>query len=1040
MPRWAVGFVLIACLFGSGSAAAQLASQTALVGTVTDASGSVIPGATVVAVNLGTQDTYETTTNAQGRYSIQFVRIGTYRITVALEGFNTFVENSVEVATNQVVRTDATLRVGDISETVDVTAAAALLATDSAAIKQSIGQRAVEELPVSNRNVWTLAGTTPGVLGGTSNFVGAGQRSIQNSLALDGINTAANLLTSTSMRPIVDAVTEVEVQTGSTSAEYGSYLGVHVNVVTKSGTNTFHGSQFWFLRSDALNARGFFEDRSKPANPLRYNQFGVEYDGPVTIPRLFDGRNRTFFMAAYEGIRSKSETSSLISMPTEKMRRGDFSEYPGAIVNPYTLARYPGNVIPLSDLSPQALRAVQYYPLPNRPGIGANYLANTGSDADTDQLLARIDQTIGNRVRLYVRYNWQDEVNGVTASIPVNSRQAPRNNQNILVAYTHTLTPALLNDFRIGYHKVTDDSYNYFSYSGLGNAGAELGIPGFDGDVRFRNPGIPSFFVTGSPELGVGGSNWLQDDTTFQVANVLAYSRGAHNLRTGFDLRRLATGREAANEPRGSFTFNGQMTGYAFADLMVGVPQRVNTAVEQLRGHVAGWRNGFFINDNWQIGRRVTLSLGLRYELNLPVFTTTGWASMLNADQTKLIPADPPQPGFKFYEADYKNFAPRLGATYRPNDKTVVRAGLGVYFNPNQTNTFTFLTNNPPLSALYLFTNQTGNPVYTLEQPTGTASTAAYPNVISPTRDLPTARKTQWSIDVQREVWAGSVVELQYVGSNTSHLDRSFMNNSPDPGPGAVNPRRPNQLWGEVRTIKNDLIADYDAVSVVLRQRMTHGLQATAHYTWSRTYDMGTHSNSGAGRGPNPYDIWADYAPSDWDVPHRFVASYMYNLPFFRTSPQPLLRGLLGGWQISGITTFESGRPVNVTISGDRANTSTTNQRPNLVGTPKASCSGSNLTNCIDASAFALPALYTYGDAPRNPVRGPGRNSTDLAIQKNISLGLGRAQLQFRGEFFNVFNQVNLNNPASVFGTATFGRITSAQNMRQIQLGVKIVF
>jgi hypothetical protein len=1027
-------------LLASAAARAQLASQTALVGTVTDASGSVIPGAVVVAIDLGTQDTYETATNAQGQYNIQFVRIGTYRITVTLEGFQTFVASNVEVATNQVVRTDAVLRVGELSETVDVTAAAILLATDSATIRQSIGQRAVEELPLSGRNVWTLAGTTPGVLGGTSSFVGAGQRSIQNSLSLDGINTAANLLTSTSMRPIVDAVTEVEVQTGSTSAEYGSYLGVHVNVVTKSGTNRFHGSQFWFFRDDALNARGFFEDRSKPANPLRYNQFGVEFDGPVVIPRLFDGRNKTFFMAAYEGVRNESQTSSLISLPTERMRRGDFSEYKGTIRNPYTLVPYPGNIIPAADLSPQGLRAVEYYPLPNLPGIGANHLATTGSDANTDQWLARVDQTIGNKVRLYARYNWQDELNSSTASIPVNSRTAPRNNQNILVAYTHTLTSALLNDFRIGYHRVNADDINYFSYSDLGRAGADLGIPGFDGDLRYGNPGIPSFFVTGSPELGAGGTNWFQDDTTFQLANVLAYSRGSHNIRTGVDLRRLGTGREAANEPRGSFTFNGQMSGHAFADLMLGVPQRVNTPVEQLPGRVAGWRNGFFVNDNWQVRRNVTLSLGLRYELNLPVYTTTGWASMLNEDQTELIPANPPQKGFEFYEARYTDFAPRVGATYRLNDKTVLRAGFGIYYNPNQMNTFTFLTNNPPLSPLYLFTNQTGNPVYTLDHPTGTASATSQPTVTTPTRELPTAHKSQWSFDVQRELWTGTAVELQYVGSNTSNLDRSFYNNTPEPGPGAVNPRRPNQLWGVLRTIKNDLSADYDAVSVVLRRRMRQGLQLTAHYTWSHTYDMATHSNSSAGRGGNPYDPQADYAPADWDVPHRFVASYMYELPFFATSPRWILKNLVGGWQVSGITTFESGRPVNVTISGDRANTSTTNQRPDLVGTPSANCSTSNLTNCIDASAFALPALYTWGTAPRNPVRGPGQSWTDLAILKSVSLGIGGAQMQFRGEFFNVFNQVRLNNPAAVFDSSTFGRITSAQSMREAQVGVRILF
>ena len=328
----------------ASSAVAQLADQTALVGTVTDSSGSVIPGATVVAVNTSTKDTYETTTNAQGYYNIQFLRIGKYEVTVTLSGFQTFKATGIEVATNQVVRRDAALQVGVMSETITVAAGAAMLATENATLVETINERAVEELPLSGRNVWSLAGTTPGVLGGTSSFTGAGQRNIQNSLSMDGINTAANLLTATSMRPISDAVTEVQVQTGSTSAEYGSYLGVHVNVVTKSGTNEAHGSVFEFLQHDSLGARGYFEDRSTPPNPRRRDQFGFQMDGPVFLPKLYDGRNRTFFMTAYEGVREKSTSTSISSVPTALMRQGNFSEVTAAIRNPFTGQPYPGNI------------------------------------------------------------------------------------------------------------------------------------------------------------------------------------------------------------------------------------------------------------------------------------------------------------------------------------------------------------------------------------------------------------------------------------------------------------------------------------------------------------------------------------------------------------------------------------------------------------------------------------------------------------------------------------------------------------------------
>jgi hypothetical protein len=1025
----------------------QLANQTALVGTVTDSSGSVIPGATVVAVNTGTKDTYETTTNEQGYYNIQFIRTGQYEVTVSISGFQTFKATGIEVATNQVVRRDAALQVGVMSETITVAAGAAMLSTENATLVETINERAVEDLPLSGRNVWSLAGTTPGVLGGTSSFTGAGQRNIQNSLSMDGINTAANLLTATSMRPISDAVTEVQVQTGSTSAEYGSYLGVHVNVVTKSGTNELHGSLFEFLQHDALGARGFFEDRSTPPNPRRRDQFGFQADGPVSIPKLYDGRNKTFFMVAYEGVRAKETSTSIVSVPTALMRQGNFSEISTAIRNPFTQQTYAGNVIPQSQISPQALNVLSYYPMPNRPGTASNLVATGQSLDEQDQILTRIDQNLGNKVRLYLRYNWQDQFDTNINAIPAAGGGGPNTNRNTLVAYTHTLTPNLLNDFRIGYHSVYDDSLNYFHMNGLAGAGAALGIPGFDGDVRHNNPGLPLFSISGFSSLGGGGTNWIQFDKTFQFSNVLAYTRGSHNIRTGFDARRLETGRRAANSPRGSFTFTGEMTGYAVSDFMLGLPRSVTTPVNQLQGHVGGWRTGYFVNDTWQASRNLTLNLGLRYELHMPAKTYTGFASMLNADQTGLIPTTHPAEGFEFHEPNLKDFAPRFGLAYRLGEKTVLRSGLGIYYNPNQMNTFTFLTNNPPLAAEFTFASLPTAPTLSLANPFGVVGPGGPPNVTSPNRHLPNARKDQWSFDVQRELWDGTAVDLQYVGSHTSNLDRSFFSNTPAPGPGPIDARRPNQNFRVIRLIQNDLYTNYHAFSVILRQRMTRGLQGSAHYTWSRTRDVGTNSNGGSSQNPgvDPFtQIETDYGIADWDVPHRFVASYIYDVPFFKDSGNPFLKYVLSGWQIGGITTLESGRPFGLTITGDRANTGIGSQRPDLVGAiPKLTCqdnpAGPGKVNCIDPSAFALPAQFTYGNAPRNLLRGPGDIVTDLSLLKNFPIG-GRARFQVRADVFNAFNRVNFGNPNGSFGTANFGRITSADAMRRVELGGKILF
>jgi hypothetical protein len=314
--------------------------------------------------------------------------------------------------------------------------------------------------------------------------------------------------------------------------------------------------------------------------------------------------------------------------------------------------------------------------------------------------------------------------------------------------------------------------------------------------------------------------------------------------------------------------------------------------------------------------------------------------------------------------------------------------------------------------------------------------------MVTPNRDLPNARKNQWSLDVQHELFNATVVELQYLASRTKHLDRSFYANAPQPGPGPIDPRRPNQLFRDIRVIENDLIADYDSLALVVRRRMTQGLALNAHYTWSRTKDMADHSNAG-GRIVNNFDIWSDYGRASWDVPHRFVVSGIYELPFFREARSAWVRGLAGGWQVSGVATFQSGTPINVVIQGDRANVGSPNQRPDVLKDVELSCrpnpAGPGMVDCIDPTAFAIPAQYTFGNAPRNMLRGPGYSRTDLSIMKAFAFG-SRCRLTIQGQVLNVFNEVNWGAPNATLGAANFGRITSALDMRTAELGVRFSF
>jgi hypothetical protein len=729
-------------------------------------------------------------------------------------------------------------------------------------------------------------------------------------------------------------------------------------------------------------------------------------------------------------------------MPSEFFQ-GNLSGTPTVVRDPLTGSQFPGNLIPANRISPIVQKLQQYYITPNAAGLTNNFSASLPNNNTTNQTINRIDQNIGQNVRLFFRYQkqWMDLTVG--SANPVNATISPVELDNYNISYTHTLTPTLVNDFRFGRQYFETSTLNYFAANSITGIGSSLGIPGFDGDVKNDNPGIPEFNINGFTGFGNSGTNWYQDDKTWQMSEQLSWSRGSHNIMMGVELRKLITGRAAANSPRGVFNFTGRFTGYGPADFLLGLPESLTTPAPQVRGQVASWRNGFFVLDNWQASRKLTLNYGLRYELPTVPYTVNGNATTLNPDQTALVPANPPVPGFKFINPNHKNFAPRFGFAYRMTEKTVVRGGYGIYYNPNQANTFTFLNTNPPFSTATTYSSLPNTPTLSLTNPTptGAANPApAVPDVIAVNWDLPTAYMNQWSLAVARELWPNAGFELSYLGSRSVHLDRSYYNNTPYvPGPGPIQPRRPNQRFGQIRTIQNDLVANYQGMTASLRQRFSKGLQFLASYTWSHTLDVATDSNGG-GTPMNPYNWRLDYGNANWDIRNRFVVSYLYELPFFRNG-NTLVRGVLGGWQINGISILQSGTPFNVTIASDVPNVlSRGPQRPDLVKTPTSNCGGGNLANCIDTSAFVMPQPFTYGNAGRNLLRGPHLFSNDLSVFKNFAI-TESVRFQLRGEAFNFTNSPQFSNPASVFGNANFGSITSTSiDNRSIQIGGKLIW
>src|SRR5437868_10510389 len=576
---------------------AQVTNNTSLVGTVTDTTGQAVAGAKVTAVNVATNEHYSATTGEDGSYTLTFVREGAYTITVERAGFAKSIQQGIVVDINRTVRTDVTLKMGSVSESVTVNAGAPPVSTDDATIAETLSTRSVVDLPLNGRDALKLAATTSDVIVGPKSnqtavppgedFIGAGQREITNSLTLDGITIMNNLITVTNVQPNVDAVEEVQVQTGNYTAQYGSYMGVHVNLATKSGTNELHGAVFEFVRNSLFDAHSFFDPLGSPKKPLHINQFGAEVGGPVYLPKLYNGRNKTFFMASYEGLRQIKSPSQLGTTFTQAMRSGDFSALCTAgfnasglcntasqqIHNPITLAPYPNNMIPSNQLSGVSQALLQYYPLPN---IGTNTFSGpVAVNVSTNQTLERIDQNIGDKIRLFVRYDWQNTHIFGGNITPTSGSYGPAYNRNLAIGYTHIITQNIINDFRLGRNHLMTNNLNYWTVNNLLGAGTKLGIPNFTGDTTFHNPGIPDITVSGFMGLGNAGSNWYQDDTTWHGYDQVSYRHGSHNFMAGAEIRKLTTGRAAANSPRGLFNFTGSRSGNAAAGFMLGTAQNV---------------------------------------------------------------------------------------------------------------------------------------------------------------------------------------------------------------------------------------------------------------------------------------------------------------------------------------------------------------------------------------------------------------------------------------------------------------------------------
>ena len=1100
MHSWRQVLPLAFLLVASAMAALAQVQSGRIVGTVYDPQHAVVTNATVTVTDTATNLTRRVTTNTTGDFVITPLDPGTYRISATALGFQTTVQTGLELVVGQVARVDLELRLGATNTEVQVVAESAFLSTESGTLGQVITNKQVVDLPLNGRSYSELARLTPGaaLLPATGNVqkvrpelvngnVISGVRGSQTTFLLDGADVTEQHQGGTWIQTSIDALQEFSVQQNAYSAEFAR-AGGSFNATTKSGANDFHGALFEFMRNDYLDARNTF---SPAREVLKRHQFGGTFGGPVLIPGVYNGKNKTFFFVSYEGQRQHQGQVFNSTVPTAAQRAGNFS---GAglnrIYDPLTTVPnpsgsgtvrtlFPGNTIPINRLSPQALYFNKYIPLANTAAGTAAFAPSSIFDAD--QVTVRGDQELNSRNKLFGRVsihkNRQDDPASFPALGNTNLRGPAR---NIAVSLTSNLRASMIHEVRFSTLFGQYRSTAYFQGQGA-KFNQEAGIKGLEGT---QDPGIsslPAFSWSGysgfSGNAGDGRPKW-QDRWAHEVTDSLTWIKGKHILKAGTRIHYFKPLFTDSRTHNGSYNYTGigtenpastAGTGDAFADWMLGYPASAG------RSNPATWWGGsgiywhFFGQDDVKISDRLTLSLGLRYEYTpwlkgyrgqVATFDPTRAKSIIVASETDKIDLTSQNlaaTGYALYQdliqtssqaglpitityPDKRQWAPRFGFAWRPfGEATVVRGGYGIFYESEGTSgrlNFNFLpfslseTLNADRSVVP--TRTTAD--FFLGAPFGSAVTAAS-WIPVPVRAR-MGYDQHWNFGIQRQLARRMILEIDYVGNKGSFLDDTNNINFPTPAAGTIQTRRPYPRFGNISYNSQDTSAIYHSLQVKAERRLSNGLWALVAYTFSKSITNSANTSVGGNYG------W-ERALSSFDTPHNFAASFGYELPFGKG--KPILRAanratnaILGGWQLQGIFDFRSGQPYTPTISRDAANTGVGGQRPNRIGS--GSLANPTLDLYFDKAAFVVPANFTYGNSGGSILRRDYLGGVDFSIFKQFAV-TEKSRLQFRGEVFNLPNAVYYGAPGSNIDVATGGKITSTSNVpRQIQFALKYNF
>ncbi|HUQ92358.1 MAG TPA: carboxypeptidase-like regulatory domain-containing protein [Bryobacteraceae bacterium] len=1069
--RFRLWLVSIAIIL-SGDLSGQVSRGTIL-GTVLDPSGNRVPGARIVARQVDTNFDRSTTTDDLGDYELVGLAVGRYTIEVEAAAFNRESRTNINLSVQSRLRVDFKLRLGSVSDTVTVEGQAPLIEGENSVRGQVIQSRTIVDLPLNGRDYLDLpllsAGVTTGAPGNAqSNYfdktiAANGQPADSNEYYIDGIVSTVPLDALPGPKQSPDAIQEFKVMTSTYSAEFGGKSGIHLNLISKSGTNALHGSVFEFIRNDKLDARNFFA-LGKP--PFRRNNFGASAGGPIRKDRLF-------FFGAYEGTVIRQGVTRVSRIPSAAQLNGDLSSL-APLYDPFSSMPDPdrpgqrirspfaGNIIPTNRLDPITTKlARQFYPAPNAVDPIRNYVSALSNRTNIDIYTGKIDWRVKDNHTAFLKYSISHRPAYNPGAFPLlgGDNQLVRP-QQAGMSDTWVVSPRTVAEFSVGYSRFIA---NFIQQNVGKDIAGEAGILGTS-----RDPftfGAPIFGISDFAGFGdFGFRPNVETDNQYQGLAKVSHRRGSHSLKVGIDYRKFAWHQFTDGSFNGNFQFNGifstQRTSLGsnsgLADMLLGTPASASVSGGVDRVRMFSWSLYSFVTDDWQISRNLTLNFGLRWEFNHPwTEAQDRWASFNPATGNAVYPRTantygrtPPFPSEQadlkeVFKPRYANFAPRFGFAYRPfgSNRSAVRGGYGIYYNNPFSVDLLNVGGNFPWRLTRTVNSDPVTPQLNVRDALISGSLPPLFNLIySHERERREGIAQQWSLGIQQELFLGLALDVSYVGAKRDHgLIYGVPFNQPSPGPGAVQPRRPYPQFNNLTAYMTNGSGSYHALQAQAEKRFSGNLSILTSYTWSRTLD----DNEGF-EGGRLISKYKEKGLGSMQRAHVFTSAFNYLLPIGKG--QSILNrssraadAVLGGWQISGILTLQAGSPFNVGVAGDLAGCACTN-RPNRIGDGNLPSGQRNISRWFDVSAFALAPSFVNGNAGRNILIGPGSQNLDFALFKKFAIR-ERSALQFRWEMFNSLNHANFGFPASTINVpATVGQIFSAATGRQMQFALKLTF